>query len=255
MKVLIVEDQKIEAEFIEKIVIKIQNTEGIWCSNAEDALLSLQAQEFDLFILDVQLPGADGFSLAKQIRQQKKYQLTPILFVTGSKRNSLEAFQKYHCYDYIEKPFGQQDLYDKLSELIESISYKKQAAATHSAINSRQEFACISSRNGEFYLNKKQFLFVEIRNSNAIFYFADKTIERSGVSLSGLLEDFNDEFILRCHKSFALNIRNTQCITAVNYRLWSASFAQTEKTVDISHKYYELVQHAMQKLAVSSEED
>ncbi|QAT43342.1 LytR/AlgR family response regulator transcription factor [Aminipila luticellarii] len=246
MRALIVEDQKKEGEAIEKIVAKVQKTEGTWCGTAEDALALLQTEKFDLFILDVQLPGADGFSLANQIRSQIEYQLTPILFVTGSDRSPLEAFKKYHCYDYIEKPFRQKELYDKLSELILSIAYQKNEP-THS----KQEMVCISSRNGDFYLNKDKFLFVEIQNGNAIFYLSDKIIKISGVSLLGVLEDFNDEFVLRCHKSFALNIRRIQSIHSINYRLWAASFEHTEKTADIGLKYYGAVQSAMKRLAAS----
>jgi len=68
-----------------------------------------QAGEFDLCIFDVMMPKKDGFTLAKEIREQDK--LVPIIFLTAKtmKEDVLEGF-KIGADDYISKPFNSEEL-------------------------------------------------------------------------------------------------------------------------------------------------
>lgn len=211
INVLIVEDDVKEAEGLRKIVSKIAGVQGFWSRSAEGALELLAEVKFDFFILDVQLPGEDGMALAGRIRERKEYRLTPILFVTGADRNPLKALTNYHCYDYIEKPYCQEELYEKLSTLAEAIADlngKNEGASEEES----EALFLLATGEGEFCLRKKELLFIEISNGRGIFHMKSGEIEKKGVSLSGILEDLDDADIVRCHKSFAVNIRTVAYI-------------------------------------------
>jgi DNA-binding response OmpR family regulator len=52
-------------------------------TNGEQALELIQREQFDLFILDVNMPGVNGIDVCKQIRQNPKTQNTPVIFLTA----------------------------------------------------------------------------------------------------------------------------------------------------------------------------
>jgi two-component system alkaline phosphatase synthesis response regulator PhoP len=53
------------------------------CGNGEDALELIERDSFDLFILDVNMPGVNGIELCKRIRENPKTQDTPVIFLTA----------------------------------------------------------------------------------------------------------------------------------------------------------------------------
>ena len=101
-RILIVEDEKSIAEFIE-VYLKNEDFEVYKCVSAEEVLKIMDTKEFDLVLLDIMLPGKDGFFLCKKIREEYQY---PIIMLTAqndevSKINGLTL----GADDYITKPF------------------------------------------------------------------------------------------------------------------------------------------------------
>src|SRR5262245_42125773 len=71
--------------------------------SGEEALKHLLDEEFAVILLDVQMPGIDGFEIAKLIKERKKSQHTPIIFITAIDRTSAKAFKGYSvgAVDYL----------------------------------------------------------------------------------------------------------------------------------------------------------
>lgn len=80
------------------------------------ALDILQTQQFDLIMLDVMMPGIDGFSLCREIRMKSD---VPLLFLTARAREE-DILYGYAlgCDDYIIKPFLLSELYAKCNALL-----------------------------------------------------------------------------------------------------------------------------------------
>ena len=76
----------------------------------------IDEMEYDLVMLDVMMPGMDGFSLCREIRKKS---ITPIIFITakGSEEDVLYGYD-IGCDDYIVKPFSLAELYAKTQALI-----------------------------------------------------------------------------------------------------------------------------------------
>ena len=85
-------------------------------ADGDTALAMIEARTFDLLLLDIMLPGADGFALCRAARERGD---VPILFVTARE----DEQDKLHGYglgadDYVVKPFSLAVLYAKAQALI-----------------------------------------------------------------------------------------------------------------------------------------
>ncbi len=85
-------------------------------ANGDDALEAVYEQEFDLCILDVMLPGANGFEICRTIREDS---IVPIMFITarGREEDVLYGYQ-LGCDDYVVKPFSLAEFYAKTQALL-----------------------------------------------------------------------------------------------------------------------------------------
>ena len=80
-KILIVEDEESIAE-LEKDYLELSGFEVEIENDGEAGLKRAMSEEFDLFILDLMLPGVDGFEICKKIRETKN---TPIIMISAKK--------------------------------------------------------------------------------------------------------------------------------------------------------------------------
>lgn len=84
-----------------------------WCKDALSGLQQLKQHAYDLCLLDVMMPGMDGFNLARHLRQS--YPKLPFLFLTARllKVDKLKAYA-LGAEDYITKPFDEEELLCKI---------------------------------------------------------------------------------------------------------------------------------------------
>lgn len=105
---LYVEDDE-SLGFVTRDHLELQGYAVTHCADGYYALQALKNQTFDLCLLDVMLPGIDGFSLAKEIR--KTNMEIPILFLTAKslKEDKIQGF-RLGADDFITKPFSIEEL-------------------------------------------------------------------------------------------------------------------------------------------------
>ncbi|MGY4534512.1 two-component system copper resistance phosphate regulon response regulator CusR [Pseudomonas sp. TE3786] len=115
MRILLVEDEVKTADYLRKGL----SESGYLVEVAHDGLDGLhlaQEQAFDLIILDVQLPGIDGWQLLQLIRRKQQ---TPVLFLTA--RDAVEDRVKgleLGADDYLVKPFSYAELLARVRTLL-----------------------------------------------------------------------------------------------------------------------------------------
>ena len=118
-KVLIVEDELSIAE-LEKDYLELSSFEVEIETDGQQGLEKALKNDFDMIILDIMLPGVDGFEICKQIREAKEI---PILMVSARK----EDIDKIRglglgADDYITKPFGVMELISRVKALLRRTS-------------------------------------------------------------------------------------------------------------------------------------
>ena len=106
-RILIIEDELSIAE-LERDYLELSDFEVEIETNGETGLQRALKENFDLFILDLMLPGVDGFEICKRIRQAKN---TPILMVSA-KKDDIDKIRGLGlgADDYITKPFSPSEL-------------------------------------------------------------------------------------------------------------------------------------------------
>lgn len=89
-------------------------------TDGTDLLPHLAAHEPDLLILDVRLPGLDGFKLCRRIRADKRFTSLPIMFLTAS-HSDLDFFRNLEVggTSYLTKPVSRKELLARVKELLE----------------------------------------------------------------------------------------------------------------------------------------
>ena len=106
-KILIVEDEDAIAD-IEKDYLELNGFEVTVCSDGTTGMAEALENDYDIYILDVMLPGVDGFEICKTIREKKD---TPIIMVSA-KKEDIDKIRGLGvgADDYMTKPFSPSEL-------------------------------------------------------------------------------------------------------------------------------------------------
>src|SRR5262245_53309266 len=105
INILLVDDEPRNLTALETI-LQDPGYRLVLARSADEALLALVAQEFALLVLDIQMPGMNGFELAALIKQRKKTAGVPIIFLTAYYSEDQHVLEGYGtgAVDYLHKP-------------------------------------------------------------------------------------------------------------------------------------------------------
>jgi signal transduction histidine kinase len=121
--ILVVDDQPQNCELLEAYLVP-QGYEIVTAANGEEALEKLSGDNIDLMLLDVMMPGIDGFEVTRRARQDNVHRLLPIILVTAlrdteDRVRGIEA----GCDDFISKPFDKMELFARVRSLLKVKDY------------------------------------------------------------------------------------------------------------------------------------
>ncbi len=126
IKILIVEDNKINQMITKKILSKM-NLQCEVVDNGEDAVEKVRNHNYDVVLMDIHMPGISGLEATKQIRAFNK-DLTIFALTAVTLEDKMQEFEEAGFNDIISKPFKQEDFEKKLFD--ELSSNKKTTAST-----------------------------------------------------------------------------------------------------------------------------
>jgi DNA-binding response OmpR family regulator len=127
MKILIVEDERHIADGL-RFNLEADGYETSIAADGEAALQVLADSSFDAIVLDIMLPGIDGFAVARTLRDKKDY--TPILMLTarGRPEDVLRGFEA-GADDYLPKPFDLNIFVARLKGLLRRQQWTRERSA------------------------------------------------------------------------------------------------------------------------------
>ncbi len=116
MRILIVEDDRKIGAFLRKGLRREQYAVDL-CRDGEEAIYLVQLNSYDVVILDIMLPGKDGFTVCRELRE--KSVLTPILMLTAkdSLQDKIVGLSE-GADDYLTKPFSFEELLARIRALL-----------------------------------------------------------------------------------------------------------------------------------------
>lgn len=132
--VLIVDDEPFNRQLLSRLLGPYQyvvQTAG----DGAAALAAIEQQEPDLVLLDVQMPGIDGFEVCRRIKRRPSSRLTPVVMVTGlndreSKIKGIEA----GADDFLSKPYDVEELVLRVASLVRLKRYTDELESAESVI-------------------------------------------------------------------------------------------------------------------------
>lgn len=210
--VLIVEDNRSCMKALAELTRKCDTVGAVFCvDNSSEAYKYAMENEIDLFLVDIILDGEDahdvsGIVLIDSLRKYKRYEFTPVIFITSLVDEAMNAFHNLHCYDYIEKPFD----FEKVGKIIST-------ALKAPLCDDRDCGVFYYRKDGVLYaLNIDRMIYLEARLRNVMIYTLDETIEIPYVSLKNLLKDLPRKYFIQCSRNVVVNRRFIKYTDKVN---------------------------------------
>ena len=222
-RILLVEDELSLAEGI-KLNMEMEGLPCEWTTRGDDALKRILADPYDLVILDVMLPGMDGFSVCERVREANNH--TPILFLTAknSEDDRVHGFETGGD-DYLGKPFQVRELLLRVRAIL-----RREAWYRNRSLAGRQRFGtywvdfenfCGEGPNGPFTLGVKECMILKL-----LMESPGQVVSRDAILDKVWGEDASptsrtvDNFIVRirrCMEADAHNPRWVHTVRSVGY--------------------------------------
>ncbi len=167
IKILIVDDEKPICDLID---INL-SAAGYQCKSVQDGLAAIdliERESFDLILLDIMLPGADGFDIMEYIRPLK----VPVIFITarGEVKNKIKGL-KLGAEDYLVKPFDVLELIARVEVVLRRF-HKTEQTLTAGDVTVDLEARKVTRAGKPVVLTNKEYglLVLFIRNKNVALF-------------------------------------------------------------------------------------
>ena len=195
MRIAVCDDNPKELERIKGCFCRIQGYDLV-CSYFDSTstvmeILKTENSPYDLYILDIEMPGMNGLKLAKSIREKDSRAL--FVFLTSYTRYMKDVFDVV-TFDFIEKPISD----EKLLQILER-------AATYLNITS-QHFS-FGYRASRYSLKYDRILYIEKKGRQALIHtFED--VYKTNMTLEAIWKQLNPKSFVHIHSSYIINLYN-----------------------------------------------
>ncbi|WP_199033170.1 PleD family two-component system response regulator [Ralstonia sp. ASV6] len=116
-KVLVVDDSPTEALHLSEILGK-GGFKVTVAADSEQAMTKLEAEAFDLILMDVVMPGQNGYQATRAIKKDERFQDIPVIMCTTKGLETDRVWgMRQGASDYIVKPVKAEELLDKIAKL------------------------------------------------------------------------------------------------------------------------------------------
>jgi twitching motility two-component system response regulator PilH len=116
-KILVVDDSKTELMYLTDLLVKNGFTVKT-AENAEDAFRRLAEDKPELILMDVVMPGQNGFQLTRAIARDPQYSHIPIIMCTSKNQETDRVWgMRQGARDYVTKPVNTEELISKIRAL------------------------------------------------------------------------------------------------------------------------------------------
>jgi CheY-like chemotaxis protein len=135
-RILLVDDRPENLVALEAILSSLDQI-LVPVRSGEQAIQAVLADEYAVVLLDIMMPGMDGFETATQIKRHAKSRDVPIIFLTAATMRPEQAFRGYAAgaVDYLAKPFDPWVLKSKVSVFVDLYLKRDEAGAQHPVLD------------------------------------------------------------------------------------------------------------------------
>ena len=244
--IILVEDDFMQREILKKMIESTHEFVDIYEADSESTALDIiENNDINMFLIDISLKESSGLDLAMKIRNIDKYQFSQIIFLTTHMEYITQAFKQTHCYDYIIKPYNQEDVQAMLNKII--LYENSRLNNRNDNLNEDRNDNFNEDKDREIVITLKSGIYVGIKIDD-IFFIEVKVREcdvntvngvyiASNMSLKKMMKLINCEYIIQSHRAFAIN-KNYICkIEKLDAKLSTVYFNNYSKTALLGYKF------------------
>ncbi len=208
VKIALVDDEGYYLEKEKKITELFFSSKGIDCEiqtfqNSEWFIMGLEEERYDLYVLDVEMPGKNGLEAAKSIRRH--YPDPVIIFVTNFVEYAVDAYE-VNTYRYIPKELLEKKLPETYETLLSQLLEREE---NYYIIEVKNSLEKISSR-------KIQYLKKEGKYTVLVHQGQESRVRKA---LTAVVEELNAREFIMIDKSYAVNIRHVMSLKDQRIRM------------------------------------
>lgn len=205
-------------------------------SHEAENIIQAEKHEVDIFIFKVKMRTKSGKALESTLRQTERYKNSPVLFITDLSYNLVgfpdrAGYQSYKKENYISMPIQRLDVQAKIGLYIENILKTRRL---------KDAAMYIEHTNGEAIVHKSDLLYAEVQNKIVKLHCKSQTYEIKRISLQDVCEIFGKDYLIKCHKSFAINTSELLALNKDGRRNWLAVF-ENDSSCPVSQTYFEQI--------------
>jgi signal transduction histidine kinase len=178
VNILLVDDQPARLLTYEAVLQGLQQN-LVFARSGVEALEKLMHGEFAVVLLDVSMPGMDGFETARLIHEHPRFERTPIIFITGVHTSELDRLQGYKlgAVDYVSIPVVPEILRGKVAVLIELYSKRRELRDLNRELAKANQH--LAEANAALQAEKAR----ELQALNATLQLTNRELERANGAL------------------------------------------------------------------------
>ncbi len=144
---------------------------------------------FDLVMMDIEMPGINGMEAAKKLREKDSEVV--LVFVTNMAQYAVKGYE-VDAMDFIVKPVKYADFAFKMKRVLHALSIRKQPQIT------------ITTSSGMKRTNLSKLKYVEVNKHNLIYHFTDEDVSVRG-SLSKIEDELRENNFMKCNNCYLVN--------------------------------------------------
>lgn len=197
--VLVVEDNEIHMAALEKLLLKIPDLKIVKAYNMAEACYMLSLYDFSLFLIDIVLDknvrgDLSGIHLVNHIRDMARYQFTPVIFITSLEDPKLSAFKELHCYDYIEKPFSDEQVFEVIEQALKFQMPKN-----------NNEFLYLKKDGVIYSFELSKVKYITISRKGTEIHSVEETMKMPYNTIDNIKQELDNDNFIQCNRSTIVN--------------------------------------------------
>lgn len=213
-RILVLEDSKdcltAITAMLEKVSERVHVVPANSLEEARAALCKAQ-QPFQAFLLDINLDIKDvddisGITFAREVRMKREYAFTPIVMITSLANMELTAYRELHCYQYLVKPYNEQDI----EKLAGKLLFLSQQGET------RDAFVTVKKDGINYKLFCKDIVCVKAVPRGVNFVLVKEEMKVPYLSIKQLLAKLPQEKFIQVHRMCVVNQDYIDYVDIVN---------------------------------------
>ena len=201
MKTLVVDDSRLARNEMKRLLKEFDNIQIVGeAASVDEALEKVGELKPDLIMLDIQMPGKDGFKLLEQL------EIVPeVIFSTAYDEHALKAFE-YNALDYLVKPVQKQRLAGAIAKVFEKIEKKKEADADGSDKLTKDDQVFVKDGERCWFVQLSEIRLFEVSGNYTTVYF-DNSKPMITRTLNYLEARLDDKTFFRANRQQIINLK------------------------------------------------